>query len=67
MHGAIAHEAAIWDTLWLLHSQWTEMSAAMATPIKAPTIDCVVLTGNPRRVQPANQVAEPGNGQPRTS
>ena len=33
---------------------------AMPTPIRALTIDCVVLTGNPRRVHTANHVAEPG-------
>lgn len=59
MQGAIAQEAAICETLDFFQPQLTEMFEAIPTPTRAPTIDCVVLTGNPSRVQTVNQVAEP--------
>ena len=60
IHGAMPQEAAICDTLDFFQPQFTEMSDAIPTPTRAPTIDCVVLTGKPRRVQTVNHVAEPG-------
>lgn len=61
MHGAIAQDAAICETLPDFQLHETEMLAAMPTPTSAPTIDCVVLTGKPRAVQTASQVADPGD------
>jgi len=59
MQGATAQDAAICETLDFFHPQLTEMSEAMPTPTKAPTMDWVVLTGKPKRVQTVNHVAEP--------
>lgn len=59
LQGAIPHEAVIWDTLPFFHSQLTEISEAIPTPTRAPTIDCVVLTGKPKAVQMINHVAKP--------
>lgn len=59
MQGAIAQEAAICETLPFFQPQLTEISDAIPTPTRAPTIDCVVLTGKPRAVQIVSQVADP--------
>jgi hypothetical protein len=59
MQGAIAQEAAICETLDFFQPQLTGMLEAIPTPTRAPTIDCVVLTGKPSRVQTVNHVAEP--------
>ena len=55
----MAHEAAICETELFFQPQLTWMSLAMPTPTSAPTIDWVVLTGKPNRVQTVSQVAEP--------
>ena len=57
--GAMAQEAAIWPTLPFFQPQLTCMLQAMPTPTSAPTIDWVVLTGKPKRVQTVSHVADP--------
>ena len=52
-------DAAIWDTDWDFQPQLTWMSEAMATPIKAPTLDWVAETGKPILVQTVSQMDEP--------
>lgn len=59
MAGAMPHEAAIWDTELSSQPHLTGMSNAMPTPTSAPTRDCVVETGKPRRVQMVSHVPEP--------
>lgn len=62
--GAIAQDAAIWETLPVAHPHLIGAEAAKPTPTNAPTTVCVVETGKPARVAMISHVALPASAQP---
>ncbi len=61
--GAMAHDAAIWDTLPFFHPHCTLAPAAIPAPTRAPTTVWVVETGKPDLVAKMSQVALPNSVQ----
>ena len=64
IRGAIAHDAATWDTLPFFQPHDTSAPAAIPAPTRAPTTVWVVDTGNPDLVAIISHAALPNSVQP---